>query len=120
MSDTRCDKKCNRLVPPRGKMGQKYLASECRLPCGSGSGIARRSRALGSGTYETVGYVIEGSAGWRSRVRRSFRSGRFLDGAKGGLHSYRILKVFTAVEATSPPAFAHGRDEPPLDQKMAR
>jgi hypothetical protein len=26
-------------------------------------------------------------------------------------HTYRILEPFTAVEATSPPAFVHGRDE---------
>jgi quercetin dioxygenase-like cupin family protein len=26
-------------------------------------------------------------------------------------HSYRILETFTAVEATAPPAQAHGRDE---------
>ena len=30
---------------------------------------------------------------------------------KGALHTYRILEPFTAVEATSPPAEEHGRDE---------
>ena len=30
---------------------------------------------------------------------------------KGAEHSYRILEEFTAVEATSPPAEVHGRDE---------
>jgi quercetin dioxygenase-like cupin family protein len=30
---------------------------------------------------------------------------------KGAKHSYKILESFTAVEATSPPAQAHGRDE---------
>ena len=29
----------------------------------------------------------------------------------GAEHSYRILEEFTALEATSPPAHAHGRDE---------
>ena len=29
----------------------------------------------------------------------------------GAEHSYRILEVFTAVEATAPPAQVHGRDE---------
>jgi hypothetical protein len=29
---------------------------------------------------------------------------------RGSSHSYKILEPFTAVEATSPPAFAHGRD----------
>ena len=30
---------------------------------------------------------------------------------KGALHAYRVFEVFTAVEATSPPVSAHGRDE---------
>ena len=30
---------------------------------------------------------------------------------KGSLHSYSIPEAFTAVEVTSPPAQAHGRDE---------
>jgi quercetin dioxygenase-like cupin family protein len=30
---------------------------------------------------------------------------------KGASHTYIILETFTAVEATSPPAQAHGRDE---------
>ncbi len=29
---------------------------------------------------------------------------------KGAAHTYRILEAFTAVEATAPPAEAHGRD----------
>ena len=29
---------------------------------------------------------------------------------KGSKHTYKILEAFTAVEATTPPAFAHGRD----------
>ncbi len=30
---------------------------------------------------------------------------------KGASHTYKILEPFTAVEATSPAAQAHGRDE---------
>jgi uncharacterized cupin superfamily protein len=30
---------------------------------------------------------------------------------KGAQHTYKILETFTAVEATSPPAEVHGRDE---------
>jgi quercetin dioxygenase-like cupin family protein len=30
---------------------------------------------------------------------------------RGAAHTYKILEPFTAVEATSPPAHAHGRDE---------
>ena len=29
----------------------------------------------------------------------------------GAEHSYQITDAFTAIEATSPPAHAHGRDE---------
>jgi len=31
--------------------------------------------------------------------------------SKGSRHSYKVIKTFTAVEATSPPAELHGRDE---------
>jgi len=31
---------------------------------------------------------------------------------RGAAHRYRILETFTALEATSPPAQVHGRDEP--------
>ena len=34
---------------------------------------------------------------------------------KGSEHSYRILEEFTAVEATTPPAEVHSRDEPAGD-----
>jgi quercetin dioxygenase-like cupin family protein len=30
---------------------------------------------------------------------------------KGAEHRYRIIERFTAIEATSPPAQVHGRDE---------
>jgi quercetin dioxygenase-like cupin family protein len=30
---------------------------------------------------------------------------------KGAEHSYRVLETFTAVEATTPPAEIHARDE---------
>ena len=30
---------------------------------------------------------------------------------KGATHSYKILGAFKAVEATSPPAHVHGRDD---------
>jgi quercetin dioxygenase-like cupin family protein len=30
---------------------------------------------------------------------------------KGSRHTYKVIETFTAVEATSPPAEVHGRDE---------
>lgn len=62
--------------------------------------------------YETVGYVIEGSA----ELEIEGQTIRLSQGdswvvPKGSRHTYRIQDHFKAVEATSPPAHAHGRDE---------
>jgi quercetin dioxygenase-like cupin family protein len=98
---------------PRGGMGQRHLALGVRLgmrlwdkeqPGDEKPPTAR--------DYETVGYVLEG------------RAELYLEGQKillepgdswvvptGASHSYKILEAFTAVEATSPPAVLHGRDE---------
>jgi hypothetical protein len=68
-------------------MGQKYLASgvqvSMRLWENTPPGEPKRATAR---DYETVGYVIAGRAELR-------------------------IEAFTAVEATSPPAQVHGRDE---------
>jgi quercetin dioxygenase-like cupin family protein len=98
---------------PTGSMGQKYLAS--------GTKIAMRlwvSEAPGEPKpstrrqYETVGYVIGG----RAELTLEGQTVRLNPGdswvvPEGAEHSYRILEEFTAIEATSPPAHAHGRDE---------
>ena len=62
--------------------------------------------------YETVGYVISG----RAELDLEGQTIRLEPGdswvvPKGASHAYKILEPFTAVEATSPPAAAHGRDE---------
>jgi hypothetical protein len=36
-----------------------------------------------------------------------------LAGVRGARHRYRIIDELLAVEATSPPAQVHGRDQPP-------
>jgi len=98
---------------PKGKDGQKYLANgktvsmrlwEKEAP-GPGKPPVRRE-------YETVGYAIAG------RAELTIEGQTVLLHAntswvvpKGAEHSYRILEEFTAVEATSPPAEVHGRDE---------
>src|SRR5262249_11000352 len=49
-----------------------------------------------------------------SRCRRTdnhTRGGRLVARAGRAEHEYRILSEFSAVEATSPPAQVHGRDE---------
>ena len=98
---------------PRGAMGQKYLATGKRLgmrlwedeaPGDAGETTARE--------YETVGYVIAGRAELHIEGQMVILAkGDSWVVPKGAAHRYKILEPFTAVEATSPPAHAHGRDE---------
>jgi quercetin dioxygenase-like cupin family protein len=105
--------KISSAFSPSGSHGQKYLASgvhmamrlwEDEMP-GTHKLETRRD-------YETVGYVLNG------------RAELFIEGQmvllepgdswvvpRGALHTYKILEKFTAVEATCPPAYAHGRDD---------
>ena len=112
MSDSTI-KKVSVAHSPKGAMGQKYLAS--------GKTVSMRlweSEAEGASKpptrrdYETVGYVIGGKA----ELELEGQTVRLEPGdswlvPKGAEHSYRILEHFTAIEATSPPAQVHGRDE---------
>jgi len=99
---------------PRGAMGQKYLASGKRIamrlwedeqPTEPKEPTARE--------YETVGYVVSGRAELHIEGQMVLlEPGNSWVVPEGARHSYRILEAFTAVEVTSPPASAHGRDEP--------
>ena len=100
---------------PTGKLGQKYLASgktvALRLwesePPGEMKAATRRD-------YETVGYVIEGTAEFESEGQLiTLGQGDSWVVPRGARHRYRIIDEFLAVEATSPPAQVHGRDQPP-------
>jgi quercetin dioxygenase-like cupin family protein len=97
---------------PRGPEGEVYLASGKRLSMrmwqeeGPVEGSSRRR------DYETVGYVVSG----RAELVTEGQTVRLEPGDSwvvppGAEHSYRILEAFTAVEATSPPAQVHGRDD---------
>ncbi len=98
---------------PKGDMGQKYLAS--------GKSIAMRlweneqptdDKQPRTRDYETVGYVIKGRAELDIEGQKvKLEPGDSWVVPKGASHTYKILEPFTAVEATSPPAHAHGRDE---------
>ena len=98
---------------PHGEMGQKYLAS--------GVNVAMRlwenkepndDKEARSRDYETVGYVIEGKAELHLEGQvLTLQKGDSWVVPKGASHTYKILEAFTAIEATSPPAHAHGRDE---------
>lgn len=107
-------KKVSASTSPTGELGQRYLVSgkgvSMRLweeePSGGAKAPSRRD-------YETVGYVIGG----RAELDLEGQTIRLEPGdawlvPKGAEHVYRVLERFTAVEATSPPAQVHGRDEP--------
>jgi quercetin dioxygenase-like cupin family protein len=97
---------------PRGEMGQKYLASgvhiSMRLWENEQSGTPK---PLATRDYETVGYVIAGQAELQIEGQTVLLGrGDSWVVPKGSAHTYKILEPFTAVEATYPPAFVHGRD----------
>jgi quercetin dioxygenase-like cupin family protein len=98
---------------PTGSMGQKYLVSgvsvSLRLweeePGAIDPAPVRRE-------YETVGYVIQGRAELELDGQKLvLQSGDSWLVPRDAIHRYRIVEHFVAVEATSPPAHVHGRDE---------
>ena len=106
-------KKLKSAFSPKAKSGQKYLVSGVKVsmrlwenePPGRTAEATRRD-------YETVGYVIKGRAELDLEGQMVLlESGDSWLVPKGTSHSYTILESFTAVEATSPPAQIHGRDE---------
>lgn len=112
MSDTSV-KKVDSTSSPQGEMGQKYLAS--------GKSVSMRlwedeqpgePKEPAQREYETVGYVLKGRAELHIEGQMILlEPGESWVVPKGSSHTYKILEPFTAVEATSPPAHVHGRDE---------
>lgn len=112
MTDTSV-KKVTSAYSPKGEMGQKYLASGTRIsmrlweavPPGPAQPATQRD-------YELVGYVIAGRAELQLEGQTILlEPGDSWIVPKGANHCYTILEPFTAVEATTPPAQVHGRDE---------
>lgn len=112
MTDTTV-KKVSSATSPRGSQGQVYLAS--------GKSVSMRmwrdeeptsDKPSHRHEYEVVGYVISGTAELEieGQTVRLEPGDSWLVPAKAK-HTYRIHESFTAVEATSPPAEVHGRDE---------
>ena len=121
MSDTTVVK-VSSARSPKGGMGQVYLASGVHLsmrlwrdePPGEAEPESARD-------YETVGYVISG----RAELHIEGQMVRLEPGdcwvvPRGARHRYRIIEPFTAVEATSPPAQVHGRDEQTTGNEQPR
>jgi quercetin dioxygenase-like cupin family protein len=112
MSDTTV-MKVNSNYSPKGELGQKYLASgktvSMRLWEDEQPGEPKPATER---EYETVGYVIKGRAELHLEGQMVLlEPGDSWTVPKGASHTYNILDSFTAVEATSPPAQVHGRDE---------
>jgi quercetin dioxygenase-like cupin family protein len=98
---------------PKGKQGQRYLASGISLGMRLWEGEpANEKGETTAREYETVGYVLSGRAELHIAGQMVLlEPGDSWVVNKGQAHAYRILEPFTAVEATHPPAQAHGRDD---------
>ncbi len=112
MSDTTVIK-VDSKYSPKGPGGQKHLAMgkslsmrlwENEQPGNLKPEVQRE--------YETVGYVIQGSAELHMEGQVVvLKAGKSWVVPEGASHAYKILEPFTAVEATHPPSTIHGRDE---------
>jgi quercetin dioxygenase-like cupin family protein len=94
-------------------MGQKYLASGKSLSMRLWEETPTDRKSPSTRPYETVGYVIKGSADLILEGQRlNLREGDSWLVPAGAEHHYEIRSDFQAVEATSPPAFVESRDHP--------
>jgi mannose-6-phosphate isomerase-like protein (cupin superfamily) len=63
-------------------------------------------------SYEVIGFVLEGRAELHVEGQMVLlAAGDSYVVPRGARHCYRVLERLRAVEATSPPAHVHGRDE---------
>jgi quercetin dioxygenase-like cupin family protein len=112
MNDTTV-KKVNSTTSPTGEMGQKYLVAgksmSMRLWENEQPGEPQPQQTR---EYETIGYVIAGKAELHLENQIiQLEPGDSWLVPQGANHTYKITESFTAVEATSPPARVHSRDE---------
>ena len=105
-------KKVQSATAPHGPQGQAYLVSGKNVAMRRWRKEPTADKAKATRPYETVGYVIEGTA-------KLHLEGQVIELEPGDAwlvpanaeHAYEILETFEAVEATSPPARIHERDE---------
>ncbi len=114
MSDTSVTK-VDAEHAPKGPQGQRYLATGRALSMRLWDGVAAGdSSEPVRREYETVGFVVAGSAELTLEGQTvRLEPGNSWIVPKGAEHSYRIRETFTAVEATHPPAEFHDRDAAP-------
>ncbi len=107
-------KKVEAGTSPRGEMGQKYLVAGKRVSMRLWvEEPGEKRKAPTAREYETVGYVISGSARLDLEGQTlNLKAGDSWLVPAGAMHQYTIIEPFTAVEATAPPAEVHGRDAP--------
>jgi mannose-6-phosphate isomerase-like protein (cupin superfamily) len=112
MSDTTVTK-VDSKHSPHGPDGQKYLAASVHVGMRLWEDLpAEESKPAVRRDYETVGFVIKGRAELVVEGQTvKLEPGDSWVVPKGAEHTYRITEPFTAVEATHPPAYVHGRDE---------
>ncbi len=98
---------------PEGKMGQRYLASGVHVSLRKWEDEEPdEPKEPSARDYETAGYVLKGRAELHIGDQVAIlEPGDSWIVNRGVTHTYRILETFSALEATSPPAQAHGRDE---------
>ncbi|MBC6988271.1 cupin domain-containing protein [Hymenobacter sp. BT491] len=112
MADTTITKIDSRHSP-KGPEGEKYLASGIHVSMRMWENEQPSdAKEPASRPYETVGYVISGRAELHSEGQTVvLEPGNSWVVPKGASHTYKILEAFTAVEATTPPAQVHGRED---------
>lgn len=107
MKDTSVTKVTSEFSP-HGPEGEKYLAA--------GVHVAMRmwenekpadKKPVSKHSYEVVGYVLKGKAELHLEGQTLLlNAGDSWAVPKNASHTYKILETFSAIEATSPPAFA--------------
>jgi quercetin dioxygenase-like cupin family protein len=112
MSGDTTVKKVSSKASPHGAIEQAYLVSGKRVSMRLWQKEKPQRKPPTRRDYETVGYVLSGQAELRVEGQTvTLEPGDSWLVPAGVEHSYRIPSEFSAIEATSPPAQVHGRDE---------
>ena len=112
MSGDTTIKKVSSKTSPHGQMDQTYLVSGKKVSMRIWQNEKPQKKPATRRDYETVGYVLAGQAELVVEGQTiTLEPGDAWLVPAGAEHAYRILSEFSAVEATSPPAQVHGRDQ---------
>jgi quercetin dioxygenase-like cupin family protein len=108
MKDTSVTKVTSEFSP-HGPQGEKYLASGVHMAMRLWENEKPNDKKpISKHPYETVGYVLKGKAELHLEGQMLIlNAGDSWSVPKNTNHTYKIIESFSAIEATSPPAFAH-------------